>query len=228
MVWKNFKERVKNIGKSFFLKRKYPTETTFLTLEKLYPEIDWRRVEFYEGLPWFTPLIAPYVSAQALPDFYSFSKYRIYIRIFDESRPQCLADIVHEGFHVLQAMRFFKGYGIGFLRGFMIYYNAVFAKFGYRNNPFEIPAYDQEFRFLGACEKIGLHGISSKVERHDIEKIAEEKDLVFYKDDFKYKESPLLLIVSFIFCVFVTIIRPFADILVFLVSRLLLSHRRTT
>ena len=116
------------IKNRFFLKKHTPLPSTMELLKNLYPQVDWKRVEFFEGLPWFTGIIAPFVTAQALPHFYSFSKYRIYLIRFDESRAQCLADIVHEGFHVLQAMQFSKGYGLGFLRGLMVYYNALFLR----------------------------------------------------------------------------------------------------
>jgi hypothetical protein len=129
-----------SIRNSFFLKRHHILPGTQKLLAELYPGVDWSRVSFYEGLPWFTGFVAPYVTAQALPDFYSFGRYRIYLKKFDESRAQCIADIVHEAFHLLQAMHFLRGYGIGFLRGFMVHYNALFLKYGYRQNPFEVPA----------------------------------------------------------------------------------------
>src|SRR4051812_15651792 len=87
---------------NFRLKKYEPLPATMHLLADLYPGVDWKRVDFYQGLPWFTPGVAPYVTAQALPQFYSFGRFRIYLTKFDETRAQCLADIVHEAFHIMQ------------------------------------------------------------------------------------------------------------------------------
>jgi hypothetical protein len=213
--------RVKNIigsiNKNFFLKKQTPLPTTLQLLKDLYPTVNWNRVDFYEGLPWYTPFIAPYVNAQALPQFYSFNRFSIYLIKFDESRAQCLADIVHEGMHVLQGMRFWKGYGLGMLRGFTIFYSAFFVKYGYRNNPLEIPAYDQEFRFLDFCEKHNLHGITPKVDTSELKDIYRESSLVFEEFKFRYRDNFILLPVGFIFSTLVAIIKPILDALLFFI-----------
>jgi hypothetical protein len=165
-------------------------------------------------LPWFTPLVAPYVTAQALPRFYSLGGYRIYLRKFDESRPQCLADIVHEGYHIMQSMHFAKGYGLGFFRGLMVYYNAYYATHGYRSNPFEEPAYDQEFRFLEICSKHGIHGIVDSPAPPEILKIAKEQSLVFPAMKFRYAGNPFALAGSALLCLVIAVVRPIADVLV--------------
>jgi len=206
----NFLRSIKN---SFFLKKHTPLASTIQILKDLYPTVNWNRVDFYEGLPWFTPFIAPYVTAQALPHFYSFSRYRIYLKKFDESRAQCLADIVHEGYHVMQAMQFLKGYGFGFFRGLMVYYNALFLKYGYRSNPFEITAHDQEYRFLDYCIKHKLHGIIPPVAPAAFSDISKETPLVFSEYKFSYKESSFALVGSFIFCSLVTVVKPFVDVM---------------
>jgi hypothetical protein len=198
----------------FFLRKHSPKEYTLELLRTLYPSVDWRRVDFYEGLPWFTPLVAPYVTAQALPRFYSFGGFRIYLKKFDESRPQCLADIVHEGFHIMQSMHFAKGYGLGFLRGLMVYYNAYYATHGYRANPFEEPAYDQEFRFLELCRKHGIHGIIDVPSPPEIIKIAKEQSLVFPAMTFRFKGNPFALAGSALLCFVIALARPVADVLV--------------
>jgi hypothetical protein len=211
------KNLLRSIRENFFLRKHIPSESTIKILKDLYPGVNWKRVDFYEGLPWFTSTIAPYVSAQALPNFYSLSRFRIYVTKFDESRAQCLADIVHEGFHVMQAMRFLNGYGLGFFRGFMFYYIAVFLKQGYRQNAFEVPAYDQEFRFLDYCAKRGLHGIVPKVHDHDLTGISNEPSLVFSRFEFRYRENFILLAGSFLFCSVVSIIKPIVDALLFII-----------
>ena len=207
------------IKNRFFLKKHTPLPSTMELLKNLYPQVDWKRVEFFEGLPWFTGIIAPFVTAQALPHFYSFSKYRIYLIRFDESRAQCLADIVHEGFHVLQAMQFSKGYGLGFLRGLMVYYNALFLRHGYRLNPFEVPAYDQEFRFLDYCNKHGYHGISPQLNYSALQKIAREATLIHVEHPFKYKENFIFLSGSFVFCLLIALAKPVFDIAMYIITR---------
>jgi hypothetical protein len=218
---RNFFQLIKT---NFYLRKHTPLPSTLKLLQDLYPNVNWNRVDFYEGLPWFTPLVAPYVTCQALPRFYSLSGFRIYIRKFDESRAQCLADIVHEAFHVMQAMRFGRGYGVGFFRGWMLYYIAVFARHGYRQNPFEIPAYDQEYRFLGYCEKKGLHGITPEVVPSAFSDIHKEAALVFPHFNFKYSENYLLLAGSFIFCLVITPVKPVMDGIV-VVVRLFVKRR---
>jgi hypothetical protein len=219
---------LKGIKRNFFLKKHYPLASTMELLKELYPNVDWRRVDFYEGLPWFTPLVAPYVTAQALPRFYSFSGYRIYLKAFDETRAQCLADIVHEGFHIMQAMQFWKGYGLGFLRGLMVYYNALFFTHGYRSNPFEVPAYDQEFRFLDHCRQLSYHGLIPKLPQHPFGSIPKSSGLIFTHSPFKYKGSRLVLIGSFLVCLLIALIKPIADILVFVLGNLVSLFRSST
>lgn len=214
---KRVKKTITSIAGNFFLKKVTPLPSTIQLLKDLYPTVDWNRVDFYEGLPWYTPYLASYVNAQALPQFYSFNRFSIYLRKFDESRIQCVSDIVHEAFHVMQGMRFWNGYGIGMLRGFTVYYGAVFAKYGYRNNPFEISAYDQEFRFLDFCEKHHQHGIVPEADAAIFKEISKEKSLVFTKFQFKYKENYLLLIACFFISLVIAVVKPFIDVVVYLV-----------
>jgi hypothetical protein len=207
---------IASIRKNFFLKKHSILPGTRKVLEALYPNLPWHRVDFYEGLPWFTRFIAPYVTAQALPSFYSAGRFRIYLKKFDESRAQCLADIVHEAFHILQAVQFNKGYGLGFFRGFMVHYNALFLKYGYRQNPFEVPAYDQEYRFLAYCERIGLHGVTPPVRTGALARIGSENELVFREYAYRYAGNPLALAASFVFCLLVALLKPLADLLILL------------
>jgi len=219
---KRVKEIIRSINTNFFLKKHIPLPSTMQLLKDLYPKVDWSRVDFYEGLPWYTPFIASYVNAQALPQFYSFSRFSIYLRKFDESRAQCLGDIVHEGMHIVQGMHFWNGYGFGILRGFTVYYSALFMKFGYRNNPFEIPAYDQKFRFMAFCEKHNQHGIKPEIDTTVLKKVYEETSLIFRNYQFHYTGNYFLLVVSFVFCIVLALIKPLIDGFVFLIR--LLTH----
>jgi hypothetical protein len=189
-------------------------------LRDIYPGIDWKRVDFYEGLPWFTSLVAPFVTAQALPDFYSFGRYKIYLKCYDESKTQCVADIVHEGFHVLQAMSLLNGYGLGILRGFYLVYIAQYMKHGYRSHPLEIPAYDQEYRFLDFCRK---HSLQVPVNTSALKKELCASGLVFKKTAHKYSEGLLRMLGSLTLCLLTLLLKPPLDAIIFLVH---LSSRR--
>lgn len=217
-----FKKAITSIKDNFYLKKHTPSPSTLRLLQTVYPNIDWNRVDFYEGLPWFTPLIAPYVTAQALPQFYSFKRFSIYIKKMDETRAQCLADIVHEGLHVVQGFNMWKGYGLGILRGFTLHYVALFSRFGYRNNPLEIPAYDQEFRFLDFCARHGQHGITPQINTSIFDKIDERTGLVFRNYPYPYKQvGPLRLFFSFLFCFLLALLKPVADVIAYAVRGLI-------
>ncbi len=225
-VWKGLKSLLRSYRSHFFLRKHIPNEATLRLLKILYPDVNWNRVDFYEGLPWFTPFVAPYVTAQALPQFYSFSRYRIYVTKFDESRAQCVADIIHEGFHVNQAMQYWKGYGLGFFRGLMVHYNAYFVTHGYRQNPFEIPAYDQEFRFLDVCEKHGIHGISPRMSDQDLKDLAMDKALVYKEAQLKYHGNVFAFAGSVLVCTAITLVKPVADLLLFVTGELTTLTRK--
>jgi hypothetical protein len=212
--------------RKFFLKKREIMASTRSLLETIYPTVDWGRVDFYEGLPWFSPLIAPYVTAQALPAFYSFGRFRIYLLRFDEERAQCLSDIVHEGFHILQAMQFAKGYGFGLCRGFTIYYTALFVKHGYRYHPFEVPAYDQEYRFLERCEEQGIHGIKPKVSKAALGRVASEPGLMFRDFPYRYRENRWRLAAGVLFCSLLALLFPLVELValpVFAINKLIRS-----
>jgi hypothetical protein len=216
-VFMNLKDAVakmKGIPGNFILKKCNLAPATSDLLKALNPQVNWNRVDVYEGLPWFTPFAAPYVTAQALPHFYSTHRFRIYLKKFDEQRLQCISDLVHEAFHVMQAMQYSKGYGLGFLRGWTVCYIAYFLKIGYRQNPFEIPAYDQEFRFLEICSQHGFHGIQPKTDPVPLMKVTTDTALVFNSVPAGYKGNFFLLLAGFALCLLITAVRPVADLLV--------------
>jgi hypothetical protein len=213
-----FRKYLSSVRNNLFLRKHEPLPSTIRLLRELYPSVNWDRVDFYEGLPWYTAFVAPYVTAQALPQFFSFSRYRIYLTKYDESRAQCLADIVHEGMHVMQAMRYMNGYGFGFLRGFIIYYLAFYFKYGYRNNPFEIPAYDQEYRFLGYCLQRKQHGIEPKVNPDALFPVKKDSGLIFLKSDIIYKENYGLLAGGFLLSLLLALAKPILDATGFLLN----------
>lgn len=220
MKWKlkNPGQFLRSVRKSFFLRKYEVKPETLKILQTLYPSVNWDRVDFYEGLPWFTPVVAPYVNAQALPQFYSTGRFRIYLRKFDESRAQCLADIVHEAFHVMQAMHFGNGYGVGFFRGWLFYYIAHFLREGYRNNVFEIPAYNQEYRFLEYCNKNNIAGVMPKADPQKLMEVIKEPELIFPRYKYSYSGAWFYLPLSFAICALVTVTKPVADVMLYLVS----------
>lgn len=197
----------------FFLKKHEVRESTLQLLRQIYPSVDWSRVDFYEGLPWFTPMAAPFVSAQALPHFYSTHRFRIYLKKFDESRAQCLADIVHEAYHVMQGMSFQKGYGLGFFRTWMVFYLADFFKNGYRDNVFEVPAFDQEYRFLAYCESKGLHGIQPPLPLHVLDSIDENTGLIAQRAKMPKIKGWWTVPSAIVLCLIITVSRPVLDLL---------------
>ncbi len=114
-------------------------------LEFLYPTVDWSRVTFFSGLPWW---VASGTTAITIPDPLSALGYRVYLgantNFCDDAT---INTIVHESFHLQQFMGGDGGYGLGFVRwGFFNYFVCHFAN-GYDNNPFEQQAYAQEKAF---------------------------------------------------------------------------------
>jgi hypothetical protein len=121
-------------------------------LEHLYPTVDWTRVGFFSGLPWYTSLANSFVSvpttAITLPDPLTSGAFRLYLGDnTDFCDPAQLKVLVHEAYHIHQFMSVGGGYGPGFVRpGFIAYFICLFHH-GYEENPFETEAYAQETAF---------------------------------------------------------------------------------
>lgn len=195
-----------------FPKRIYPSERVMAILEVIYPNLNFNKIRFYEGIPWFTRYVAPYVTAQALPATYSLRKLNIHVAKYDESNSSILADVVHEAYHMMQYERFGKAWGLGFFRTFLVYYNACYITRGYRNNPFEIPAYEQEYAFHRFCN---THRISTET-RYDAEtlnRMVDQTELRTHFIEYKYEGKFLHLALSFLFTATVAIIKPVAETL---------------
>lgn len=125
-------------------------------LETIYPTVDWSKVKFYDGLPWFTSSFSSGTTAITLPGTYGVNNINIYFKDFDPCSCAGLGTIVHEGFHVLQYNDIGTG-GVGWIRLFMIQYLACCIKLGkncYDDHPMEIPAYEYEEQFLECCKKL--------------------------------------------------------------------------
>ncbi len=116
----------------------------------LYPAVDWSRVAFFSGLPWYAQLFSPNTDAITLPDPIGGSAYRIYLGSnTDFCLSSTLETLVHEAFHIQQFMSIAGGYGAGFFRPGFIGYLICFMQHGFKydDNPYEIDAYAQESAF---------------------------------------------------------------------------------
>lgn len=140
-----------------------PKEQRLLT--QMYPQIDWKKVEFNTCLPWFMHFT--FAIGSALPASYNGEQVHIHLRDKDRcSLHERLAIMVHEAFHVqqyhdLESMT--KGsWGWGYNRRFMRYYLGWYFQVlyegyfkegltwkeakqqAYRQHPMERTAYWQE------------------------------------------------------------------------------------
>lgn len=119
-------------------------------LERLYPTVDWSRVIFLSGLPFW---VQSGTNAITLPDPIDAWRFRIYLGTNTNfCDPDDMAALVHEAVHVAQFSSVANGYGLGFFRPAFIGYFACHFAHGYDNNPYEQQAADQESKFK-ACYK---------------------------------------------------------------------------
>jgi len=134
-------------------------EKTLSVLQHVYPTIDWQKVRFYHGLPWF--IRGGFVNAIVLPATWGRRGIHVYFRDYRADSFYNLMTVVHEGFHVLQYRDL--GAGVGFFRRFMIYYLSEYlqlfirniknntrehaSQIAYEKHPMEIPAYAYEAAF---------------------------------------------------------------------------------
>jgi hypothetical protein len=117
-------------------------------LERLYPTVDWNRVTFLSGLPFW---VSSATSAITLPDPIDAWRFRIYLGSnTDFCQASDMATLVHEAMHIAQFMSVGNGYGPGFFRPAFIGYFACHFAHGYDANPYELQADEQEDRF-NAC-----------------------------------------------------------------------------
>lgn len=198
-----------------FPKRVNPSGNLLQLLRVIYPTLNLDKIRFYEGVPWFTRYVAPYVTAQALPDTYSLRTLNIYVQKYDERNCNIVADIVHEAYHMVQYERFWKAWGVGFLRPFIVYYNACYITRGYRNNPFEIPAYEQEYAFLRFCNDHKIT-VNNPYDKETLEHLVDQTQMRTRFIEYKYEGRILHLVMSFVFTLLVAIVKPIAEFLLLL------------
>jgi hypothetical protein len=75
---------------------------------------------------------------------------------------------------------------------------------------------DQEYRFLDFCEKNGWHGVKPRLPERAFEDTRLNKDLVFDRIVYRYTGNAIMWAASFIFCLLVALVKPIADVLIFL------------
>lgn len=128
-------------------------------LQHIYPTINWAKVRFYKGLPWF--ISGSFVGAIVLPATWGRRGIHAYFRNYRSGSFSNLMTVIHEGFHVLQYRDL--GAGVGFFRRFMLYYLSDYLQLFFRNirknnreiasqiaydkHPMELPAYAYEAAF---------------------------------------------------------------------------------
>lgn len=199
-----------NYIRALFPRRVKPSKQLLEMLHAVYPTLNLKHIQFFEGIPWFAKYVAPYVTAQALPDTYSLRKLNIHVKEFDESNPTVLADIMHEAYHMVQYERFQRAWGIGFLRMFIVYYNAYYLTRGYRNNPFEIPAYEQEYAFHRFCSSHRI-SMSNPYDLATLQHLVDQTQLRTHGIEFKYEGKFPHLAASFLFTALVAVIKPIVE-----------------
>lgn len=142
-------------------------------LGKMYPAIDWSRVEFHGQLPWF--MRYSFAIGVALPDAYNRYLVRVHLRDIGRLSPlERCSILVHEAFHVQQYHDLDsleqRGWSWGYNRRFMRYYLGWYyqtlwealwqqrlpwrkaKRHAYRQHPMERTAYWQEGLFCKYCK----------------------------------------------------------------------------
>lgn len=135
-------------------------------LAGMYPQVNWKRVEFNQQMPWF--LHYTFAIGVALPNAYRRSLVHVHLRRLDNLSPEerwCI--LVHEAFHVQQYydLNSLDQSGWGYNRRFMRYYLGWYFQtlwvglwrerlpwrqaqnYAYRQHPMERTAYWQEGLF---------------------------------------------------------------------------------
>jgi len=142
-------------------------------LAKVYPTLDFNRIYFFNGMPWF--MKHAFAVGITLPGTYNLSGINIYLNGCNQRSTEGLGLIVHELFHGLQYKELHGGYGVGFMRSFLVFYLTeyflllrknigsqplfVASKSAYDCHPMETPAYQHEFEFKTQYHALGLDGM---------------------------------------------------------------------
>jgi hypothetical protein len=209
-------------------------------LHQMYPEIDWSKVEFNAGLPWFMHFT--FAIGTALP--HSYNGQRVHICLRDKDRRSLnerLCIMVHEAFHIqqyhdLESMTS-GSWGWGYNRRFMRYYigwyfqtlwEALFEdkmtwkdakQHAYRQHPMERTAYFHEGIFrknINVYRGHSVIGFFNQVPR-----------LVCTNSHVPAAPHWFFHGLATFVCVLIALIKPLLDALIFPLA-LLLGGRRGT
>jgi len=220
--------------KSFELK---PKEQQLLQM--MYPQIDWKFVRYYDGLPWFMKFTS--TIGTALPHSYSGRFIHVYFKDYHKmSIYQSTLILVHEAFHIQQYQELgsmgAKSSGWGFFRRFMQYYlgwyfqgffKAIFkdkkkwsdaTQYAYRQHPMEIPAYDHEADFE---KEINLY------KGHAVPVFFQQKPNLI-RTDVQLPERPSLVfwLMGSGLALFICLVKPLMELPLALVAFILSGFRR--
>lgn len=135
-------------------------------LQFLYPTVDWSRVTFFSGLPYWA---SSDTTGITIPDPLGLSGFNVYLgKYTDFCDDDAISQLVHESFHIQQFMGIGLGYGVGWMRpSFYKYFVCFLSGLDFRHhtiseaisniseaisnayydNPFEVAAYAQEAAF---------------------------------------------------------------------------------
>lgn len=226
----NIRQKILRIPKGFFrwfspAELIIPTHVLYL-LRSIYPEVNWEKVKFHDGLPWFTSTFSSWTSAIVLPSTFGCSKVNVYFKNFDPDSCAGLSIIVHEGFHVLQ-YKDIGTKGIGWLRLFIIQYIASCISLGkncYAKHPMEKQAYTHDALFRKACSASrSPKNTSLKFNEELINAIIKSHpQLIKSTSGFKYDSGWGYLFLSFLLLVIIAILLPTIYLILLLLCFVLL------
>lgn len=190
-------------------------------LQKLYPNLNLEKIYFYDGMPWF--MMHGFAIGITLPGTYNLQGVNIYLNDYNPQAEKCMTTIVHEMFHVQQYYDLNKGYGIGFLRPFMVFYLADYfrmfikclrtpgwksaANTAYEIHPMEMPAYRQEYEFQYQYKLLGRSNILK----------TPPKSCVRQTSGYKYEGSWFFVGLSFIVTFGLMILKPVIEVILLII-----------
>lgn len=200
-----------------FPQRIEPTEQTMDLLGVMYPNVNWKSVQFFGDLPWY--LSSKFTCAIVLPAFFSFRKINIYFSEFDEHSIKGKGTIIHEAYHVQQAQECGYGMGLGFFRIFLVSYLASFFErafsfmkrgysltlvhlLAYQSHPMEEPAYYQEELCVNYLKACGINALNEEV----------PVNLIVRHSGHQADANPLLLVFTALLTIFLSILRLLGDL----------------
>jgi hypothetical protein len=220
--------------------RRFQPKTGDLKLLKLmYPNINWGKVAFYNGLPWY--MRHTFAFATALPHSYSPFKVNIYFKKYDADNLHTLPTLVHELFHVQQYHDLQQKwpFGFGYCRSFLwhylgwfiaLFFKGIFilklsiAKSGeeaYTKHPMEVTAYAQEWEFNTGNKR-----------RQDADLIMLLQlypNLIRHNSAYVNQRPPLwAMIPAILLSLFITITKPLLELLLLLllIPYIILSRKK--